>query len=175
MDLDALLFDLTGLSDEEARELARARYKELYLNRGRIGLHTAHDGEPVIFYETQFDHAFFSDKDRGRYQSFEKKLLARERVERMRWIGPLIAGKIPGSACWLVPREGVGYSPQRLYIIEAIPYVAWVKPKETDPKGWSFVSAYPTYGAYLRDQLRKNRGSRRIHLVPKVSSERKDG
>jgi hypothetical protein len=174
MYLDGLLLDLTGLTDDEAKELARAKYRELYLNRGRIGLYTAHDGESVIFYENQFEHAFFSNQDRGRFATFEKNVFARERVERIRWIGPLIGGEIPGSACWLVPREGVGYSPQRLYIIEANPYVAWVKPKETEPKGWSFVSAYPTYGRYLRDLLQRNRGARRLHVVPKVTREPKE-
>ena len=62
-DLTELLVDLSGLDAIAVEQLARDLYRELYLNKGRVGIHEAHDGQVVIIHEDAFDHAFFTTSD----------------------------------------------------------------------------------------------------------------
>jgi hypothetical protein len=45
LDLNNLLVDLAGMDTEAVECLGRQLYGELYLNKGKFGLHSTHDGE----------------------------------------------------------------------------------------------------------------------------------
>ena len=87
VDLKALLLDLTGRGDGGVEALGRAEYCRLYASGGRGTVHCA-DGAEVVFFEDRFDHAFFTTSDRYRRQD-AKNVIARDRVERVAWIGPV--------------------------------------------------------------------------------------
>ena len=101
MDIDELLIDLKGLSDDEAEAKGKALYEEIYINKGNLGIHHCHDGEEVIFWKDQYKHAFYSS-DNYRSNRFKKDKIARDRIERIYWIGKGIAGELPDTECWLV-------------------------------------------------------------------------
>jgi hypothetical protein len=148
MDLDGLLLDVEGLSEEEIRRIGLEEYRRLYIAREKFGVHSAHDGDQVIFWLDRFDHAFYSTRNRSR-DPFKKDCLAVERVERVRWIGRVIAGEVPDSACWEVMGEGGRRRPpNRLYVLPARYYVVWLEPRREG--GWKFSSAYTTGTADLR-------------------------
>lgn len=100
--LASLLLDLAGLSDEEAEELTYQEYVKLYMDRqtrrGMIGERQTHDGEPVIFYEDRFHHAFFTASDKIT-RPYAKNRFDRVRASRVRWIGGIIRGNIDGTSC----------------------------------------------------------------------------
>ena len=140
-DLKSLLVDLSGLTIEEREARGRELYAELYLNRGHFGLHRTHDDEMLIFHQRQFDHAFFTTSDRYCHPD-NKDVLRPVSVERIRWIGELVAGRVPNSACFSVPSERhSSRPPKRLYAIFENPFVVWLEPRQDD--GWKFSTAYP--------------------------------
>ena len=121
--LASLLIDLSETSDEEANRLVFEKYVELYLDATtascRVGVRETHDGEPVVFFEDRFDHAFFTSGQKTS-RPYAKDRFDRRRGERVAWIGPVIAGTIEGSACYLLPpKDGTrssGQRPDRAYI-----------------------------------------------------------
>jgi hypothetical protein len=148
MDLSKLLTAVAGMSVEDVEKLGRKLYRELYLNQGIRGVHATHDGEKVLFWEDRFDHAFFTSSDRARHPLWKDKL-AIERVERIRWIGELVAGRVPGFECWEVPGPGGRFAdPNRLYVIWSLRYVAWLEPRNAGD--WKFSSAYTAQIADVR-------------------------
>lgn len=159
MDLQALLLDLSGCADDESLEaFARRAYAELYLDGGHVGARTTHDGHKVLFFERQFEHAFFSDESHGRFAFARKDLLARDRIERMRWIGELVAGRVPDSVCWEVPSESGEYRPPtRLYIISPVRFVVYLRPRKNEFPGWSFSTAFVARGEDLTRRCRSGR------------------
>lgn len=132
VDPEALRLDLIGKTDAEASKLGEARYSELYLGCGRTGSLQAHDGETVIFYKDRYHHAFHTSPDRSRH-AYSKAKVARDRIERLAWIGPLIEGRFSNYECWEVPlkipEEGFRCFPgKRLYVSWSLGYVVWLEP-----------------------------------------------
>lgn len=161
--LASLLIDLSELSDEEAEQTAFNKYAELYLDTEtascRIGVREAHDGEQVVFFEDRFDHAFFTSSQKTS-RSYAKDRLDRRRGERVAWIGPVLAGEIEGTECWVLPpRNGrrvlQGRRPNRLYIVLAEAYVVWLEPRLDER--WRFSTAYVASYSDIRRYQRDGR------------------
>lgn len=139
----SLLLDLTDLSDGEAEQLVFDRYVDLYLDSGtpprRIGIRKTHDGLDCLFTESRFGHAFYF---RGRVK---KDIFSKVRGARVAWIGPIIAGLIHKTECWLIPpkdrfRAGQTSLWNRLYFLRQKSYVVWLEPGKGNK--WWFSSAY---------------------------------
>ena len=160
IDLRNLLLDFEGLSDEEVEMLGRKFYSDDFLTIAKRGIHKLHDGEDVAFFVERFDHAFFKPIDWK--TSKVKALIERGRVARIKWILPLIQGKVPNSECWLKQKTD---GEQRIYICFGLRYLVWLESREVG--GWRFSSAY---NATL-DQIRNDylKGAKRIWLYNKKS------
>jgi len=163
--LSSLLINLDGLSDEEAEYIVFEKYVELYLERGspprRMGSKISHDGTAVLFTESRFDHAFFTSSDKTS-RRYVRDMFVRLRGGRVAWIGPVIAGQIPGSECWVIPpkngrRDVRNRPPNRFYLVPEERYVVWLEPAQDG--GWWFSSCYV---AGLTDVKRYCRDGRRI-------------
>lgn len=140
VDLNALLLDLTGLTDAEIEKLGRTEYARLYLCSGGRGSLRAYDGSEVVFFEDRFEHAFFTTADRYRHQ-FAKNVIARDRVARIGWIGPIIKGEAPNTQCWeFPPGAGKHARTKRLCIASSELFVVWLEPRGAE--GWKFSTAY---------------------------------
>src|SRR6267142_2806182 len=119
--LEHLLVDLKALDHTQIQDLGRNLYAELYLNRGHFGIHRTHDNAVLIFHKNQFDHAFFTTSDRMVHPE-RKDVLRKASVERIRWIEPVVTGRIVGSACFEVPSPtGRNKPPNRLYAVYSTP------------------------------------------------------
>ena len=141
-DLKQLLVTCDSLCTQDLERIGRDLYRELYLPQGHYGVHQTHDGEVLIFHAETFDHAFYTTSDRI-VHPYRKDVLRKGSIERIRWIGPLIAGHVPGSACFEVPSPtGRQRPPNRLYAVYATPFVVWLEPRKEN--GWKFRTAYPT-------------------------------
>ncbi len=141
VELQALLEDVSGLAEEQLKERGFRLYRELYLNRGRFGVHQAHDAQTLLFHEDRFDHGFRTSSDRL-VAPERKDLLDPGRIARIRWIGPVVRGEVAGTACFEVPSPtGRSMPPNRLYVLYAEFYVVWLEPRTRG--GWKFSSAYP--------------------------------
>jgi|CXWL01.1.fsa_nt_gi hypothetical protein len=153
MDLEALLIDLESRTDIEAAAFARKVYAEIFLTRRQFGVHPTHDAQDVVFHADRFNHAFFTDPSHGRF-SFAKTHLARDRIERMRWILPVILGAVPRSACWRT--TGESGRAMRLYLLHDINYVVWLSERR-DGDGFNFSSAYVVEPRDIREYTRGGR------------------
>lgn len=155
VDLNALLLDLTGLTDGEIETLGRSEYAHLYLCNGSRGSLTAYDGSEVVFFEDRFDHAFFTTTDRYRHQ-FAKNVIARDRVARIAWIGPILRGEVSNTQCWEFP-AGVGKHARtkRLCIASGELFVVWLEPRKAG--GWKFSTAYIARGEQASQYKRGGR------------------
>lgn len=140
--LNDLLLNLYGMSNASMEELGRDLYSRVYLNQGHFGLHKTHDGELLIYFQSQFEHAFFTTSDR-RYFKEGKDILRPPSIARIHWIGEVVAGNVRGSACYAVPSTiHPDRPPKRLYAVYKTPFVVWLEPR-FDGDGWKFSSAYP--------------------------------
>jgi len=136
MDLRTLLTGCDDLSLEKIEALGKKLYSDIFLDNARRGLRSTHDGEQAAFFNTRFDHAFYVTNKTDR--SKHKLVIDKRRVERIKWVCPLIEGLVPDSECWSVPK--IGRDNSRLYIGFAQLYVVWLEPRDTG--GWLFSSAY---------------------------------
>lgn len=151
LNIDDLLVDLSEVPESDLEVFARNLYGELYINSGNYGLHKCHDGEDVKFWASRFDHAFFAPKNW--HLTTQKQILDKRRVERMKWIGELICGNVPNSACWLVEQSLI----KRLYTIAPKGYMVWL---ELHREGfWTFSTSYTADTATVH---RTTRGNKRI-------------
>ncbi|QBG47608.1 hypothetical protein EGM51_09460 [Verrucomicrobia bacterium S94] len=133
--MEELLVDTNGISDEGLEELGREMYREIFLNKGKVGELTLHNGDPVVFHEDRYDHAFRCSPNRAR-NPHSKKAVARDRIERMRWIKAILEGDIDDVECWIVPQQ----TKDRLYVVWKERYVIWLWSRKEG--GWRFSSAY---------------------------------
>ncbi len=149
MDLQALLLDFSSVADENLAAEGAAAYATHYLNKGKFGIHVCHDGDEVVFHGDRFNHGFYDKPDRWSLTK-STDLPDESRLERMRWIGPLLRGEVEGSECWHVPSPaGRRRPPNRLYIIWREAYVLWLEPRQAG--GWKFSSAYVKRRGKIRD------------------------
>jgi|688.fasta_scaffold223467_2 hypothetical protein len=144
-DLASLLFNLDGKSDEEAFQEGEKLFHEIFISRnGRSGALMSHDGEEVKFFADRYHHAFRTSSDRAR-RAYSKGVVARERLERLRWIRPIIEGKVAGVECWEVPKKvpEEAHRPfpgKRLYVSWSLDYLIWLEPLSNG--GFKFSTAY---------------------------------
>ncbi len=163
MDVNNLVLNFNNMTEAEILELTLSYYKRIYLTNKRFGIHYTHDGEPILFHETTFYHAFYTSSKGSPYDAHKDKL-DYQRAARICWIKELIEGRLPYSACWEVtPRSGRIMQPNRLYVLYAPAYMVWLEPQK-DNRGWNFSSAYPARPIYLRE---KTRGGNLIWQYPK--------
>jgi hypothetical protein len=140
-DLLRLLEPLHGHSTESLEQRGQRLYENLYLDNDRFGIRRTHDDQVLVFFRSQFDHAFFTTSDRLCHPD-AKDIIRRGSLERIRWIGLVCQGLVPGSACFEVPSPtGRFRPPNRLYAVYSHPYVVWLEPRSKG--GWKFSSAYP--------------------------------
>lgn len=139
--LSDLLVSIEGMDLEAMAIMGRDLYRELYLHQGHFGLHETHDRQVLIFHADRFDHAFYTTSDRICHPE-RKDVLRQGSIARIRWIAELVAGRVPGSACFEVPSPtGRCRPPNRLYAVYETPYVVWLEPRMRG--GWKFATAYP--------------------------------
>lgn len=155
IDLNALLLNLTGLTDLDAEALGRAEYRRLYARGGGRSSLKAYDGVEVVFFDDRFDHAFFSTTDRYRKPG-AKDLIARDRVERIAWIGPILRGEVANTQCWeSSPLPGADPRKNRLCIASSDLYVVWLEPLRSGI--WKFSTAYVARAAQATEYKRGRR------------------
>jgi hypothetical protein len=141
VNLNDLLLDFSGLTDEEAMVQGEDLYFREFISRNnRSGSIIAHDGEVVIFYGDRYHHAFHTSHDRAR-NPYSKAKVARDRIERLNWIRPIVEGKVANTECWDVPLDSPRPFPgKRLYICWEEGYIIWLEPRTAG--GFRFSSAY---------------------------------
>jgi len=157
VDLPSLLLELPD-GDDPAILWAwvEAEYRQHYLGGGRRGELQTQDGHTVVFYADRAAHAFRASADYQRHPT-RKTELAWDRIERMTWIAPVIAGHVEDSACWEVPSPtGRKRPPNRLYIVWGLAYCIWLEPLGS-AETWRFSSAYPCPVRKLREYCRNGR------------------
>lgn len=148
MDLKSLLLDIETLELDEIERTERRLYKEIYLQFDAYGVLKAHDDENVFFWAKQFEHAFFTSKDRARHPE-DKSNLAVDRIMRIRWIEHVIAGRVESTACYKAQSPGQKkHFTNRLYVVPSELYVIWLEPR--DKGGWRFSSAYNSSAQDIR-------------------------
>lgn len=157
VNLSKLKIDLSALDDDSKRAEGWNWYKTLYLtepNKNNIGIISLHDDDKAIFHGTTFDHAFFKSSN---YQLHprRKDVIDESRLERVRWIGPLIAGLVPHSSCWeVVALNGRPGIPNRVYVAHSQSYLVWLEPRANQQTvQWKFMSAFPTFPKYINDKV----------------------
>lgn len=144
--LDDLWLDLSALSDEEAEARGAELFQQEFITRhGRPGTLVAHDGEQVKFFADRYHHAFHTSHNRARHV-YAKDKVAVDRIERIRWIKPIIEGRVAGIECWevplKVPEEGFRCFPgKRAYVSWSFSYIIWLEPLRKG--GFKFSTAYP--------------------------------
>ena len=103
VNLDELLLNLSALTEQGTAAEGEKRFHLEFITRnGRSGALTAHDGVEVRFFADRYQHAFHTSQDRSRH-AYAKDKVARDRIERIRWIRPIIEGRVAGIECWEVP------------------------------------------------------------------------
>ena len=149
--LNDLYVDVEKLNDEESDLLGKKLFCEQFLNQGKRGVFILHDGSEVFFFEDRYEHAFHTSCDRIR-KPYSKLKIARDRISRVKWIKPIIQGKIAGTECWEVYSH---QNKQRLYIIYAKKYLIWLESRK-DGK-WKFSTAYTVNASDIRRYTARGR------------------
>lgn len=145
VNLADLRLDLAALTDAETEAEGEKWFHQEYITRaGRSGVLTAHDGVEVKFFADRYHHAFHTSQNRAR-QTYAKDKVARDRIERIRWIKPIIEGRAADIECWevplKVPEEGIRCFPgKRAYVVWQLGYIVWLEPLRNG--GFKFSSAY---------------------------------
>lgn len=151
VDLFSLRLQTEGMSDDDIVSMGYSLYMEHCARPAARGEILTHDGHPVRFQPARFNHAFYTSetrKDRGR----AKEVVAVPRIERIRWIVPVIAGLVPHTECFRCRRHGERNAPeQRLYVVGPEQYVVWLWTDK--PKGFTFSSAYRASTPEIKDYI----------------------
>lgn len=149
IDLATLVLDFSKHNSDEKERVARELYSSVYLEPGKDkGTHTLHDGESVVFFGNQFNHAFYTTNDSINFED-RKNTFAIERARRLKWIGPVIEGKVGNTECWEVSGRT---SANRLYVVWKHNYIIWIEPRQGS--GWRFSSAYDANPKYIRSKIK---------------------
>jgi hypothetical protein len=140
VDLQTLLLNLDGLTDVEVENQGRSLYLSLYARGPGQSNIVAFDGSEVLFFDDRFEHAFFTTTDKVARKE-AKNRIARERVARIHWIGPVIRGEVANTQCWeTAPRHGTDPRRNRVCIVSSDLYVVWLEPLRGGR--WKFSTAY---------------------------------
>lgn len=145
IDLEQCLLDIAHLSDAEADAHGEDVFHSEFISRhGRSGVTESHDGEFIKFFADRYHHAFHTSPNRA-CLAYSKAVVARDRIERIQWIKPIVQGMVPNTECWevplKVPEEGIRCFPgKRLYVSWEYNYVIWIEPLRNG--GFKFSTAY---------------------------------
>lgn len=142
--LAPLLWPVAGLSDQELERTARELYRRYGSEPARYGKVVTHDGERVLFFtdEDTFVHAFFTAGEKHR-RGWAKDVVDPRRIERIRWIVPVIGGLVDGTECFRVIDYAAYKKPapeKRLYVVRDERYVVWLIRRNDG--GFRFRTAY---------------------------------
>ena len=140
-----LLLSLGCMTSGQIEAFGRETYEELYVEP----VHETHDGERGYFYSNRFEHAFYGSESPTSIAP-NKDQINRLRIERMKWIGALIQGRIAGSSCLLVKDPNSKRPARRLYLYRAEHYIVWLEPRIKEGDGWWFSSAYTPFGYQIK-------------------------
>lgn len=159
VDMAHLLWPVDGLSNEELERTARALYTRHCTVRAKHGAVTTHDGERVYLFadEDTFVHAFFTAGERHR-RGWAKDVVDPRRVERIRWIVPVISGLVDGTQCYRVmdyASYGKPAPEKRLYIVRKEQYVVWLIRRNDG--GFRFRTAYVAGNADIDRYVHRQR------------------
>lgn len=158
VDLLSILLLFPGKSQERMREIGFEWYQKLYLTEpgkvGYIGIHELQNQERVLFHRKTFDHAFYKSSNYKLHQR-RKDVIDCQRLQRVRWIGPLISGLVENSSCWEVTSlNGRPGLPNRAYVSHTQKYVVWLEARANSPDvTWKFMSAFPVYPDYIMKKV----------------------
>lgn len=141
-----LEISLFELDDIQIEDLGEKLYKDLFLDTEFSGVQYTHDNQPVSFSKDRFRHAF--------YLSPNKNEIDKRRVARIKWILPLIEGKVLNSECWLINDGGIK---KRLYVCFGLNYLVWLEPQGNKDR-WIFSTAYVAERKQIRGYT--SRGTR---------------
>lgn len=147
IDLDSLLLDLTGLDDAGIEAMGRESYINACIDAEGRGVRLTHDGQDVEFWESRFEHAFFTGRD--------KTVIEGRRVARIKWICEIIGGRAPNSDCWEVTENLA----KRFYRVVGKGYIIWLEKYRAEC--WTFSTAYIAQIPHLHKQTRGH-GAKRI-------------
>ena len=156
-DLDALWTEIDEkASDDDLIAMARALYDEHCVALAKSGKLVTHDGINVAAYpyDDHFVHAFFTARSKDRY-GIAKDEIDDRRVERVRWIAPIIGGLVDGTKCYLIREYWSPKKPppeKRLYVVRKETYVIWLI---KNAKGFYFKTAYVTGHGDINRYLRQ--------------------
>ncbi len=145
VNLTDLRLDLAALSDVEIEAEGEKLFRTEFITRNsRSGVLTTHDGVEVKFFADRYYHAFHTSHNRA-HQGFAKDKVARDRIERIRWIKPIIENRAANVECWevplKVPEEGLRCFPgKRAYVVWQHGYIVWLEPLRAG--GFKFSTAY---------------------------------
>ncbi len=153
-ELAGLLIDCSELDDDDVEALGRSWWIREYTNDGSVRVLHAHDGEDVYFFPDRFKHAFYTSSDPARHQD-GKDRLDRRRVERVRWIGAVIAGQVRGSLCVDAPAAGSQRVRKRVYMVPEERYIVWLNQRTAG--GYIFLSAYVANDRHFHQMQRSGR------------------
>lgn len=128
--LHPILSPVDGLSDEELEREARRLYGRYCVEPAKRGEVVTHDGSRVLMYpdDRDFTHAFFTAATNYR-RGWAKDVIDPLRVERARWIVPVIGGRVDGTQCYRVLDYAAHRTPateKRLYVVRDEAYVIWL-------------------------------------------------
>ena len=142
MTLEELLINLDGLSDDAAEARGQALYEEIYLTEHHAGYIQDAKGETIVFHRDRYQHAFRTASNRSR-NPYGKDKVARDRIERIKWILEVIQGRVSGTECFMVrPESGRLHPLDRLILVADPAFIVWLWPMQDGR--WKFSSAYPT-------------------------------
>lgn len=149
VNLNTLLLALFGKSEEEIKKIGQELYAiELLAQEKWFKKHQTHDRQAVMFRKERFSHAFFKSPD--------KNVIDRARVERIKWILPIVQGKAQNWECWeLTYSDG---KTKRLYACYGLGYVVWLEQEED----WIFSTAYSCSKSEIRKYINQALQQKRI-------------
>jgi hypothetical protein len=142
--LRELLVAVDGIPPQQLIAQGKRLYDLHCVQPARLGAVLTHDGQPLFIYPDDFDHAFYTAATAAR-RGFAKDVIDPDRVARVRWIAPVVSGRIDGTACYRVCEWGSFRKPppeKRLYVVREERYVIWLLPRGRG--GFRFKTAYVT-------------------------------
>jgi hypothetical protein len=155
--LAPLLVSTAGMNDGQIDDLGLRLYTDHCVTPAKRGLVTTHDGQGVECFDNDYGHGFWTAAEKHR-RGWAKDFVDHKRVQRAKWIVPVISGHVPGTECWLITEYWSHKHPrpvQRLYIVRNEPYLVYLR---TRPNGWAFKTAYcPSWADIKRYTERQRR------------------
>ncbi len=156
-DLEAMKVDVSGKNEAELIQLGLHLYDEECVAASVEGKTFTHDGIKIYIYPRQFDHAFYDARipsERG----IRKDCIDSGRIERVRWIIPIVAGQVENTECWEITDRHAYKKPppvQRLYVYKSDLYLIWLRTRKDG--AFYFSSAYSPGWKYFQEQIVRQR------------------